>query len=198
MVKLKIALAQIKCPNGDWQGNLTRAGLYMACARSEGCDIVVFPEMSLSGYCDPAKFPDAVQTLDSPWVGQFVELTARHGIIASAGFIEANPAGKPFITQLLARDGRLLAVYRKVHLGEDESDLFSPGGETVVTGLDIHGDLVPVGLAICADSDRPDLFAEMALKGARISLHSSAPGLYGRRTGGLLAERLRLVQVAPF
>ncbi|HYO48895.1 MAG TPA: carbon-nitrogen hydrolase family protein [Chloroflexia bacterium] len=182
VVKLKIALAQMRCEKGDWQGNLDRVDEYMARASSEGCHVIVFPEMGLSGYCEPSKFPCAVQPLDSVWLGRFVDMTARHGIAASGGFIEANPAGKPFITQILAQDGRVTAIYRKMHVVDEEADLFSPGAEVAVFNLCLpHGDL-PCGLAVCADSDRPDLFAEMAHKGARIVFHSSAPGLYTRRT----------------
>ncbi|HEX9991020.1 MAG TPA: carbon-nitrogen hydrolase family protein [Chloroflexia bacterium] len=181
-MRLKIALAQMRCEKGDWQGNLVRASEYMACASTEGCHIVIFPEMGLSGYCEPSKFPHAAQPLDSIWVKRFVDMAAQHGIAASGGFIEANPAGKPFITQILAQDGRVAAAYRKIHVVDEEAELFSPGGGVAIFNLRLpHGDL-PCGLAVCADSDRPDLFAEMARKGARIIFHSSAPGLYVRRT----------------
>ena len=182
MVKLKIALAQMRCEKGDWPGNLAHTEEYMAQARSEKCDIIVFPEMGLSGYCDPARFPDSVQPLDSPWVQQFVDLTARYEIVASGGFIESNPAGKPFITQVLTQKGRMLGFYRKVHVVEEEAEWFSPGSESPVFNLPLpQGDL-KCALAVCADSDRPDLFAAYAQNGAQIVLHSSAPGLYGRRT----------------
>lgn len=179
---MKIALAQIRCEKGDWPGNMTRAEEYMARARSEGCDIVVFPEMGLSGYCDPARFPQAIQPLDSPWVGRLVELTARYHIAASGGFIETNPAGKPFVTQILTQGGRMTGVYRKMHIVEEEVELFSPGSETPVFDLRLPGGSVKCALAVCADSDRPDLFAAFAKKGARVVFHSSAPGLFGRRT----------------
>jgi predicted amidohydrolase len=183
MPKLKLALAQMRCEKGDWEGNLRRVDELMAHARSQECDIVIFPEMGLSGYAVPAKFPDAVQPLDSPRVQRFVDLTARHGIAASGGFIEANPAGKPFVTQVLAQDGRILGVYRKNHIVDEEADMFSPGSDTPVFNLRLRDTELPCALAICADSDRPDLFVDFARKGAAIVFHSSAPGLYNRRTG---------------
>lgn len=181
MATLTIALAQMRCEKGDWPGNLARTARYMAEARAAGAHVAVFPEMGLSGYCDPARFPAAVQTLDSPWIRQFVQLTEEHGIAASGGFIEANPDGKPFVTQVLAQDGRVVGVYRKNHVVDEEAEWFSPGHETPVFTLRVPGGEVPCALAICADSDRPDLFAAFARQGARVVLHSSAPGLYTRR-----------------
>jgi len=199
---MRIALAQMRCEKGDWDGNLTRAEAYIASAREAGCDVVVLPEMGLSGYCDPARFPESVQPLDSPWVRRFVEMTAAHGIAASGGYIEANPGGKPFITQVLAQDGRVVGVYRKVQVVDEEAEWFASGTEMPVFDLHVGDRLVRCALAVCADADRPDLFEEFARQGARLVLHSSAPGLYTRRTDaaswregflwykGCLAERL--------
>jgi predicted amidohydrolase len=180
-MKLRIALAQMRSEKGDWEGNLKRAERYMAQAAAENCHIIVLPEMSLSGYADPAKFPHAVQTLDSPWIEQFIALTKRHAIAASGGFIEANPGGKPYITQLLAQGGRLTGVYRKVHIVDEEADWFSPGSDMPVFTLTLQEKELTCALAVCADDDRPDLFSTFARQGARVIFHSSAPGLYGRR-----------------
>ena len=182
-MELKLALAQMRCEKDDWPGNLRHTGEYMAQARSRGCDVVVFPEAGLSGYCDPRLFPQAAQPLDSPWVKQFVEMTARYRIVASGGFLQANPNGPPFVTQLLAQNGRMVGVYRKHNLGDEvEWTIFSPGNESPVFNLRLPSGDLTCALAICADSDLPDLFTRFARQGARIVFHSSAPGLLGRKT----------------
>lgn len=182
MTTIKLALAQMRCEKGDWEGNLRQVERYMAEAKAQGCDVIVFPEMSLSGYCDPALFPHSVVTLDSEWIERFVRLTGQYGMVGSAGFIEANPSGgKPFITQVLAQDGLLLGSYRKRHVVEEEAEWYSAGDETPIFTLDLGGDRVKCAPAICADSDNPAVFADAARGGATIVLHSSAPGLYGRR-----------------
>jgi predicted amidohydrolase len=109
-----------------------------------------------------------------------VELTAEHGIAASGGFIESNPGGKPLVTQVLAQDGRVVGVYRKNHVVDEEAEWFTPGNEAPVFPLRTPDGELVCALAICADSDRPDLFAAFARQGARVVLHSSAPGLYTR------------------
>jgi predicted amidohydrolase len=180
-VKLRIALAQMRCEKGEWEGNLAQAEEYMRQAAREGCDVLVLPEMSLSGYCDPAKFPEAPQSLGSHLLARFVEMTARYGIAASGGFIETNPEGKPFITQVLAQNGNIVGVYRKVQVVDEEADWFSPGDRTPTFSLETREGDLTCALAVCADSERPDLFRRFAEGGAKVVFHSSAPGLYGRR-----------------
>jgi predicted amidohydrolase len=181
-MKLKLALAQMRCEKGDWEGNLRRTGELMSEAAAQGCQVVVFPEMGLSGYCCNEHYNQSARPLDSSLVRRFVDLTARYGVAASGGFIETNGQDKPFVTQVLAQHGRVVGVYRKMHIVDEEAGLFSPGAETPVFKLPIEGEELTCALAICADSDRPDLFARFAEQGARVVFHSSAPGLYERRT----------------
>ena len=182
-VKLRLALAQIRCEKGDWPGNLACAEQYMAQAAQQGCDLIVFPEASLSGYFDPTRFPESIQTLDSPWIERFVSATRQYQIAASGGFIETNPSGaKPLVTQVLAQGGDVLGVYRKTHHVEGDEELFEPDPHTPTFILRLSEGTLRCALAICSDDDRPDLFAAFAEGGARIVFHSSAPGLYGRRT----------------
>ncbi|MDQ2809145.1 MAG: carbon-nitrogen hydrolase family protein [Chloroflexota bacterium] len=183
MAELTLALAQMCCEKGDWAGNLARAETLLAQAQAAGCAVIVFPEATLSGYADYRRFPAAVQPLDSPLVQAAVALTARYGISASFGFLEPNPADpRPLVTQILVAAGRVLGVYRKVHIVDEDVALFSAATATPVFDLPVAGATIPCALAICSDSDRPDLFAAFAGQGARIVFHSAAPGLYGRRT----------------
>lgn len=181
-MKLKIAMSQMRCEKGDWEGNLRRTEEFMSEAAAQGCQVAVFPEMGLSGYCCDEHYREAAQPLDSPLVRRFVDMTTRYRIAASCGFIEANGEDKPFVTQVLAQNGRIIGVYRKVHIVDEETELFSPGGEMPVFKLPVGDEELTCALAICADSDRPDLFARFAEQGARVVFHSSAPGLYTRRT----------------
>ena len=106
MPAIRLGLAQMRCEKGDWAGNLRRAEAYLAEAAAAGCDVLVLPEMALSGYCHPRRFPTAAQPAGCAALDAFVALTARYGVAASAGFMEVNPCGGPFIAQLLAQDGR--------------------------------------------------------------------------------------------
>jgi predicted amidohydrolase len=173
---MRLALVQMHCPKGEVERNLAAHAAHIEQARARGIDVICFPEMSITGYVDPARWPEAVLTLDALAVRRLIELTAGDEMVVLAGLVEQNPRGKPFITQIAARDGALIAVYRKITVIEDEEPWFAPGpGETTVFPHESGG----LGLAVCADIDNPDVFARLAADGARIVFEAAAPGLYG-------------------
>jgi predicted amidohydrolase len=91
--------------------------------------------------------------------------------------VEANAAGKPFITQVAARSGTMLGVYRKTTIPEDEAPWFGPGA-----GVPVFAELEPAfAMSICADIEDPSVFATAARQGARIVFEAAAPGLSGEQ-----------------
>ncbi len=177
MNTLKIALVQMRCEKGAVDANLTAIQTYLHAAISRDVDIICFPEMSITGYIDPTRQPEAIARLDGPAVARFVAMTANTSITALAGLVEANPDGKPFITQIVARSGKLLCYYRKKTIITDEVAWFAPGEATVVFA---HPKAV-CGLAVCADIENPKVFAANARAGARVIFEAAAPGLYGEQ-----------------
>jgi predicted amidohydrolase len=177
MNMLKIALAQMRCEKGAIDDNLAIIQRSLHEAISQNVDIICFPEMSITGYIDPTRQPEAMLRLDSPAVAHFVAMTSGTGITALAGFVEANPEGKPFITQVVARDGKLLDYYRKKTIITDEVAWFAPGAAVSV----FAHQKATCGLAVCADIEDPAIFAENARRGAQIIFEAAAPGLYGEQ-----------------
>lgn len=175
MQTIKIGLVQMRCEKGAIDGNLASIKAYLREGVSRNVDIMCFPEMSITGYIDPTRCPEAMLHLNGPGVARFVEMTRELPITAIAGLVEANPQGKPFITQIVAHRGTLLGVYRKKTIVEDEVAWFAPGSTAAVFP---HPKLV-FGIAVCADIGNPDVFAENARLGARIVFEAAAPGLYG-------------------
>lgn len=171
---MRLALVQLCSEKGDVAGNLARHAEEIAAAKERKVDAIVFPEMSITGYIDPERWPDAVLTVDGPEVAEFVAMT--HGIVAVAGIVEANPTGKPFITQIAAVDGQIACAYRKRHIVDEETEWFTPGPSEPAT-FDVHGQRL--GIAVCADIDNADVYRDCADAGAVAILHCSAPGLYG-------------------
>lgn len=178
MPSLRLGLIQMRCEKGDLAGNLAATARYLDEGRERGADVMAFPEASLTGYVDPTRDPDAVIALDHPAIAAFLSLTRRApAMTVLAGVIEVNPAGLPFITQLVARDGALSGVYRKRTIPDEEAHLFTP---FQAPGVFCH-DALRFGVAICADIDCADLFAEHAQAGARVIFECAAPGLYGEQ-----------------
>lgn len=178
---LRVMLAAICCQKGDLAGNL--AGNLAAHdqvlrgARQAGCQIAVFPEMSLTGSVDPAAHPDRLLRLDSAPVAGLAALTRRHSVAAVFGLAERGEGGRAHITQAYACGGRLAGAYRKRHLGEGE-EAYTPGTGPALFRL---GGL-RFGIAICAEGGVDYPFDEPAAAGAGVIFFCAAPGLHGRRT----------------
>ena len=175
MKTIKIGLVQMRCEKGAIDENLAGIEAYLREGVDQGADIMCFPEGSITGFIDPTRYAGALLRVDGPEVTRVVEMTRELPITVIAGFVEANPQGKPFITQVVAYGGKLVGVYRKKTIVNEEEAWFAAGSTAAV----FHHPEVVFGVTICADIGNPDLFAENAQLGARIVFEAAAPGLYG-------------------
>lgn len=173
----RISLVQMQSEKSEIHKNLDTITHYLEAARQRNCDFVAFPEMSLTGYADPTRYPQAVIHLDGPEVQMLLELSKADDAIILAGLIEANPKGKPYITQLVIHRGKMIGSYRKITIVDEETEWFSPG-EHVFTFR--HKGL-SCGLAICSDISNEPVFAYCKRKGADFVFELAAPGLFGEQ-----------------
>jgi len=172
---VKIGLIQMRCEKAAITENLESLSRYIEEAETKGIDIIAFPEMSITGYADPTKYPDAIIRSDGGEINAVLKMTRGRKVTVLAGLIEENPRGKPFITQVVIRDGRLAGYYRKKIIKDEEAAWFSPGE---VVAIFTHDDL-RFGMALCADIGNEEVFARCARQGAQSIFELSAPGLYG-------------------
>ena len=178
MESIKIGLIQMRCEKAAIAENLEQTARYIAEAAARGVDIVGFPEAGITGYVNPVRYPESVLRLDGPEVAQVIEMTRGHSTTVLAGLVEENPDGKPFITQIVARDGELLGFYRKIRNVEEDAEWYACGN---VIPVFPHDDLI-FGISICADIGAEKVFAECARQGAQIVFELAAPGLYGEQS----------------
>lgn len=174
---MRALLAAIRCEKGDIEGNLAAHARLIADAAAESCELVLFPEMSLTGSADPATSPERLIPLDHPAVGMLARLSGDQGIGACFGIAERSPRGQPYITQVFVAGGRVAGVQRKRHLGEGEESFTAAAAAEV---FDHAG--VRFGVAICAEAGVDAPFDAAAASGAGLILFPAAPGLHGRRT----------------
>jgi predicted amidohydrolase len=165
------------CEKAAIAENLERTARYIAEAAARGVHIIGFPEASITGYVNPVRYPESVLRLDGPEVAQVIEMTRGHSTTVLAGLVEGNPDGKPFITQIVARDGELLGFYRKIRNVEEDAEWYECGD---VMPVFAHDDLV-FGISICADLGSHEIFEACARQGAQIVFELAAPGLYGEQ-----------------
>ena len=198
--KLRIALAQFDFPVGAVARNAERISGMIAQARDEhGADVVLFPELAISGYppedllMRPSFLRDCEQALQ--------DIAAKvEGIVAVVGWPES--AGSVLYNSAsVLRDGRVEATYRKRELPNynvfDERRYFhvDPDGGALV--FEVKG--VPVGVVVCEDLWFAEPLADTAAAGAKLVLVPNAsPFEHGKhaRRDALLAERARESEVA--
>jgi len=183
---IRIALAQFDFPVGDIQGNLDRAREATAAARAAGADLVLFPEMALSGYppedllLRPGFLEGCHRALE-----RFA--ASVHGIDAVIGHPWAQD-GRRYNAVSWIRDGRVIGRYFKHQLPNylvfDECRYFAPGSEPLV--VDVRG--VKVGVIICEDAWKPGPARAAAAAGAELLLIPNASPYRDDK----LADRLRL------
>ncbi|HVB42421.1 MAG TPA: nitrilase-related carbon-nitrogen hydrolase [Streptosporangiaceae bacterium] len=107
---MRIMLAAIQCEKGDIAENLSSHLRIVAAAASAGCDLVLFPEMSLTGSVDPAAHPQRLISLDHAAVGTLARASGEHGVGLCFGVAERAAVSGPHITQVFATGGQVAGV----------------------------------------------------------------------------------------
>jgi predicted amidohydrolase len=151
---LVIAVAQPLCVPYDVALN---AVTHAAIVRAAGARVVVFPELSLTGY----ELDAPAITVEDPRLTPIVEACAEAGSLALVGAPVHGEAGRSHIA-MLAIDGTGATVaYHKMWLGTAESNRFTAGSTPAV--LDLDG--WRLGLAICKDTGIPQHASDTAALG---------------------------------
>lgn len=151
---LTIAVAQPLCVPCDVAANaLTHA----ATVRSAGARVVVFPELSLTGY----ELDAPAITAEDPRLAPIVEACAEAGSLALVGAPVQGEAGRSHIAMMAVDGTGVTVAYHKMWLSTTEAERFTPGSKPAV--LDVEG--WRLGLAICKDSGVPQHASDTAALG---------------------------------
>lgn len=128
---MKIAICQINTTVGDFEGNCAKVLENLKKAKTEGCDIALFPELTLTGY-PPRDLLDRLSFFQASQKALERIADAAQGILAVVGTVLENPGpGNPLFNGAAAvMDGKLVHLYRKVLLPNydvfDEARYFAP------------------------------------------------------------------------
>ena len=193
MTTLRVALAQINVTVGDLDGNARKVVEYVERARTLKADIVAFPELAVTGYPpEDLVFRRQFVRDNRARMERIVEATQDIAIVL--GFVERE-GDSIYNAAAVACDGRLVDVYRKVHLPNysvfDEVRYFEPGSSCPV--YLIGG--ARVGVNVCEDIWFPDGPAKtQSDAGARLIVNINGSPYYGGRLAereAMLADRAR-------
>ncbi len=176
MGTLRVALAQIAPRLGQLEANIVRHHELLDEARSRGADLVVFPELGLTGYLLQDLSGDVAMRLDDPRLTALVAATS--GLSTVVSFVEESVDHRLFIAAALIEDGEIRHVHRKLYLPTyglfDERRFFAPGDALRAVPSRLG---VGVGIAICEDFWHLSVPQLLALDGAQILINvSSSPG----------------------
>lgn len=176
---LTVGLAQIDCRLGAVAENLARHLEWIAMGREQQVELLVFPELSLTGYrLLHLTSQVAIRLHESDVIDRLLEAAGSMSIVV--GLVEEDEKGYLYNSAVLIHDGRIAHVHRKLYLPTygifQEGRFFGPGGRLDLASID--GGLV--GFLICEDLWHPHLARRLALAGGKMLVVLSAgPGRVG-------------------
>ncbi|MCG8694340.1 MAG: carbon-nitrogen hydrolase family protein [Minwuiales bacterium] len=160
---MRIALMQTEGRPGDVAGNLSLLEEAAARARDDGAELLIAPEMFLTGYNIGKQAADLAEPQDGPSAAYIADLARSNNLAIIHGYPERSGDRVYNAAQAIAADGSALANYRKSHLyGAEERRLFQAGDGAAATAR--IGDFT-VGLLICYDVEFPEAVRLLALAG---------------------------------
>jgi predicted amidohydrolase len=167
--------------------NLAAAEELVTQAAARGAVFVALPENFAFLRAEGQPVPEP-QDLDGPWVWRMADVARRLEITLLLGSLPERVPGDARVRNtsvLLGPDGAIVAVYRKIHLFDvdlpgmehlKESKAVLPGDALVTAETPIG----TVGLSICYDVRFPELYRQLAGRGARVLC---VPSAFTERTG---------------
>ena len=170
-----LALFQGRARNGDVRFNLKKIEEQTKRAAATGAELIIFPELFLSGYGVPAEeMKNVAEERDGPSFQELSKTADESNIAVLYGYPEVDRSSgrKVFYNsaQLIDKDGNSLANYRKTHLWiPPEPPRFEKVftlGSHLLEPVDCCG--IKIGIIICMDLSLPECARSLALAGAQL------------------------------
>ncbi|TMI07741.1 carbon-nitrogen hydrolase family protein [Candidatus Bathyarchaeota archaeon] len=191
MKPVSLLLAQTGPKLGNKERNLRQISEQASKARKKNVDLLVFPELHLTGYTMRDEVSHLAESILGPSTRKVEILAREHGVHVVFGMPEESEVkGVIHNTAVFVGPKGLVGRYRKIHLPThsvfEERRYYRPGQEASVFKTDIG----IIGLSICYDLYFPELTRLQALQGAELVVCISAsPGLRRRFFEGFCLSR---------
>lgn len=164
---LRVAAAQIDPTEADISDNLNKHFAFIDEARACGVELLVFPELSLTGYQIRSKTPDLAITRDDERLLSIAERAGDMTVVV--GFVEEGWAAQFHNSAAALRRGKVEFIHRKLNLATygnlEEAKYFARGRYVDVF---VHDRPWTASIFICADSWNPGLIHLAGLYGATL------------------------------
>lgn len=165
MAKLVISLAQMTIALGDERKNIAQMERWTAEAARRGSHLIVLPELWSTGYAlEQSK--ELAHVLNTGLFSHLSSVTQQAKIAMVGSILEKRGQEIANSAPFFAPNGRMLGIYRKLHLFRlmEEDKWLQPGQSPLVLDLPWGS----TALAICYDLRFPELFRRYAVEGARL------------------------------
>ena len=176
---MKVAVYQTSPALLDLKANLKDVIAKIHQGREKSAELIVFPELALTGYFVGQKYHKVALKMDSKEIKQLA--SATKGTAAVVGFIEESQSMNFYNSALVAVDGKILFAYRKLNLPNygvfEERKYFSHGKQIPVFRLNDF----TIAVLICNDLWHPSLpYLGVCQKAdVFVSIFSSSEGAMG-------------------
>ncbi|MGB3483864.1 MAG: nitrilase-related carbon-nitrogen hydrolase [Mycobacterium sp.] len=165
------ALEQMDVEVGNVEGNRSTALGRARSALTAGADVVVLPELAISGYVVDRQLADEVaEPLDGPTSAAFIDLAGQYDRLVAYGFCERD-GDDLFNTVVIVNGSGPVLHYRKLHLFDLEKQAYTPGNLGLPVADTPFG---RIGVCICYDLRFVEVLRTMSLRGAEIVLAPAA------------------------
>lgn len=174
---MRIGLAQLYPKLGDLSGNLQQHLDFMHQAATQGVELLVFPELSLTGYYLRDLMVEVATPVDGEVFQQLCQASRELKLDVMVGFVEPDPRGQFYIAAAYISLGQLRHIHRKVYLPTyamfDDARFFAYGDQ--LRAFDTR--FGRVGMLICEDFWHISTSYVLWVDGAdMLLLQSASPG----------------------
>lgn len=174
--EFKIALAQFPCRIGNKQYNINKMAKYTEKAKRQKASIIIFPEMSLTGYTTRDLTYELAEEIPSQSTEKIGKIAKKENLYIIYGMPERSEKGKAILhnTAVLIGPNGYVGKYRKMHLPThsvfEEKRYFRLGYQTPV----FETSMGKIGMTICYDIFFPEITRALRLQGAKFIVCISA------------------------
>ena len=172
----KVALAQFSCNIGNKKYNINQMTKYAKRAEQQKANIIIFPEMSLTGYTTRDLTYELAEEIPGPSTRELEKIAQKANLHIVFGMPERSEKGNAILynSAIIVGPQGFLGKYRKMYLPThsvfEEKRFFRPGHQIPVFKTDIG----KLGLAICYDIFFPEITRMLRLQGAEFIICISA------------------------
>jgi predicted amidohydrolase len=174
--RIKLALAQISCKRENKKANLQKIEEFTLRAKKQAADLVIFPELSLTGYLVRDQIYELAETVPGPSTKKIESIARKNSIHIIFGMPELSEKAKAtiFNTAVFVGPKGFIGKYRKMYLPThsvfEEKRYFRPGYQAAAFTTAVGN----IGLCICYDLFFPEVCRLTRLKGAQLIVAISA------------------------